>query len=270
MKNSSKKRKNIIIIFTLIILIVVGFFATLYYITSTVNNYSYSEKKWINDNKDKSLDIYVEKDLPVFSDNGDGVYYEYLKALKENTGLSINITTTDNTDVKLNNKTSPDSEDIVIYKDHYVVIGKKDSINKLSDLSNKVLGVISTDKEIIERNLTEYQNINIKTYTTFEGLEADYTSNTVDYMIIPMYKYLDQIVKNDYEIVFHMDGLYSYYCLDLPENNEMLSNIFGKFYYRWENTANKKINEYFLNLYYTTKNYTEIERESITNEDLIV
>ena len=85
MKNSSKKRKNIIIIFTLIILIVVGFFATLYYITSTVNNYSYSEKKWINDNKDKSLDIYVEKDLPVFSDNGDGIYYEYLKALKENT-----------------------------------------------------------------------------------------------------------------------------------------------------------------------------------------
>ena len=62
MKNSSKKRKNIIIIFTLIILIVVGFFATLYYITSTVNNYSYSEKKWINDNKDKSLDIYVEKE----------------------------------------------------------------------------------------------------------------------------------------------------------------------------------------------------------------
>ncbi len=270
MKNSSKKRKNIIIIFTLIILIVVGFFATLYYITSTVNNYSYSEKKWINDNKDKSLDIYVEKDLPVFSDNGDGVYYEYLKALKENTGLSINITTTDNTEVKLNNKINPDTEDIVIYKDHYVVIGKKDSINKLSDLTNKTLGVISTDKEIIERNLTEYQNINIKTYTSFEQLESDYTSNIVDYMIIPMYKYLDQIVKSDYEIVFHMDGLYSYYCLDLPKDNEMLSNIFGKFYYRWENTANKKINEYFLNLYYTTKNYTEIERESITNEDLIV
>ena len=90
MKNSSKKRKNIIIIFTLIVFIVVGFFATLYYITSTVNNYSYSEKKWINDNKDKSLDIYVEKDLPVFSDNGDGVYYEYLKAFGwENTMLSF-------------------------------------------------------------------------------------------------------------------------------------------------------------------------------------
>ena len=65
-----------------------------------------------------------------------------------------------------------------------------------------------------------------------------------------MYKYLDEIVKNDYEIIFHVDGLYSYYCLDLPENNEMLSNIFSKFYYRWEKTATKKLNEYFLDIYY--------------------
>ena len=270
MKGSKKTRKNIIIAFTVILFLVVGFFATLYYITSTVNNYSYSEKKWINDNKDTRLDVYVENGLPVFSDNGKGVYYEYLKSLKETTGLTIEASTSDNTDVKLNNKTSVDPEDIVIYKDHFVVIGKKESVNKLSDLSNKSLGVINTDKETIERYLTEYQNISITGYTSFEQLESEYTSNTIDYMIIPMYKYLDEIVKNDYEIIFHMDGLYSYYCLDLPEGNETLSNIFSKFYYRWETTATKKINEYFLDLYYTTKNYTEIEKESITNDDLIV
>ena len=270
MKGSKKTRKNIIIAFTVILFLVVGFFATLYYITSTVNNYSYSEKKWINDNKDTRLDVYVENGLPVFSDNGKGVYYEYLKSLKETTGLIIEASTSDNTDVKLNNKTSVDPEDIVIYKDHFVVIGKKESVNKLSDLSNKSLGVINTDKETIERYLTEYQNISIIGYTSFEQLESEYTSNTIDYMIIPMYKYLDEIVKNDYEIIFHMDGLYSYYCLDLPEGNETLSNIFSKFYYRWETTATKKINEYFLDLYYTTKNYTEIEKESITNDDLIV
>ena len=270
MKGSKKTKKNIIIAFTVALFLVVGFFATLYYITSTVNNYSYSEKKWINDNKDTRLDVFVENGLPVFSDNGKGVYYEYLKSLKETTDLTIEASTSDNTEVKLNNKTSVDPEDIVIYKDHYVVIGKKESINKLSDLSNKSLGVISSDKETVERYLTEYQNINIKSYSSFEQLESEYTSNNIDYMIIPMYKYLDEIVKNDYEIIFHMDGLYSYYCLDLPEGNETLSNIFSKFYYRWETTATKKINEYFLDLYYTTKNYTEIEKESITNDDLIV
>ncbi len=270
MKGSNKKRKNVIIAFTIALFLIVGFFATLYYITSTVNNYSYSEKKWINDNKDKALDVYVENNLPVFSNNGEGVYYEYLKALKENTGLSIETTSTDNTEVKLNNKTNPDPEDIVIFKDHYVVIGKKDSVNKLSDLSNKSLGVMSRDKETIERYLTEYQNIKTKGYSSFEQLESDYRSNSIDYMIIPMYKYLDSIVKNDYEIIFHVDGLYSYYCIDLPEGNETLSNIFSKFYYRWESTSASKINDYFLDIYYTTKNYTEIEKESITNEDLIV
>ena len=89
MKNRSKKRKNIIIAFTIILFLVVGFFATLYYITSTVNNYSYSEKKWINDNKDTTLDVYVENGLPVFSDNGKGVYYEYLKSLKVNKTINI-------------------------------------------------------------------------------------------------------------------------------------------------------------------------------------
>ena len=113
MKNSSKKRKNIIIIFTLIVFIVVGFFATLYYITSTVNNYSYSEKKWINDNKDKSLDIYVEKDLPVFSDNGDGVYYEYLKALKENTNMSAR---------EIAEKALTIAGDICVFTNHHLTI----------------------------------------------------------------------------------------------------------------------------------------------------
>lgn len=270
MKNSSKKRKRIIIAFTSVVILVIGFFATLYYITSTVNNYSYAEKKWINDNKDTRLDVYVENNLPVFSYDGKGVYHEYLKALKESTGLSIEIATNDTTEVKLNNKTAVDKEDIVIYKDHYIVIGKKDSVNKLSDLSNKAIGVVETDENTIERYLTEYQSINIKSYKTFKELESDFASTQIDYMIIPMYKYLDEIIKNDYEIIFHMDGLYSYYCLDLPENNDVLSNIFSKLYYRWENTAEKKINEYFLDLYYTSKNYTEIEKESITNDDLIV
>ena len=90
-------------------------------------------------------------------------------------------------------------------------------------------------------------------------------------MIVPMYKYINDIVTNDYEIVYHLDGLYSYYCLELnEEDNADLVSIMKKFYYRWENKAKSNINEYFLDIYYTAKNYTEIEKESITNEDFIV
>ncbi len=271
MKNNKKKKKSIIIVFAIIIILVSGFLGTLYYITSTVNNYSYSEKKWISENTDTTYDVYVEPSLPIFSNNGKGVYYEYLNALKEDTGLNLNIVTTDTSNIKLVNKNYVGNDDIVIYKDHFIVVGEKDTVNKLTDLGGKTVGVLESDSETISLYLTAYKNINIKSFNSYNELSTEFDNKSISYMIVPMYKYINDIVTNDYEIVYHLDGLYSYYCLELnEEDNVDLVSIMKKFYYRWENKAKSNINEYFLDIYYTAKNYTEIEKESITNEDFIV
>ena len=271
MKNNKKKKKNIIIVFAIIIILVSGFLGTLYYITSTVNNYSYSEKKWISENTDTTYDVYVEPSLPIFSNNGKGVYYEYLNALKEDTGLNLNIVTTDTSNIKLVNKNYAGNDDIVIYKDHFIVVGEKDTVNKLTDLGGKTVGVLESDSETISLYLTAYKNINIKSFNSYNELSTEFDNKSISYMIVPMYKYINDIVTNDYEIVYHLDGLYSYYCLELnEEDNADLVSIMKKFYYRWENKAKSNINEYFLDIYYTAKNYTELEKESITNEDFIV
>lgn len=271
MKNNKKKKKSIIIVFAIIIILVSGFLGTLYYITSTVNNYSYSEKKWISENTDTIYDVYVEPSLPIFSNNGKGVYYEYLNALKEDTGLNLNIVTTDTSNIKLVNKNYVGNDDIVIYKDHFIVVGEKDTVNKLTDLGGKTVGVLESDSETISLYLTAYKNINIKSFNSYNELSTEFDNKSISYMIVPMYKYINDIVTNDYEIVYHLDGLYSYYCLELnEEDNADLVSIMKKFYYRWENKAKSNINEYFLDIYYTAKNYTEIEKESITNEDFIV
>lgn len=271
MKNNKKKKKSIIIVFAIIIILVSGFLGTLYYITSTVNNYSYSEKKWISENTDTTYDVYVEPSIPIFSNNGKGVYYEYLNALKEDTGLNLNIVTTDTSNIKLVNKNYVGNDDIVIYKDHFIVVGEKDTVNKLTDLGGKTVGVLESDSETISLYLTAYKNINIKSFNSYNELSTEFDNKSISYMIVPMYKYINDIVTNDYEIVYHLDGLYSYYCLELnEEDNADLVSIMKKFYYRWENKAKSNINEYFLDIYYTAKNYTEIEKESITNEDFIV
>ena len=271
MKNNKKKKKSIIIVFAIIIILVSGFLGTLYYITSTVNNYSYSEKKWISENTDTTYDVYVGPSLPIFSNNGKGVYYEYLNALKEDTGLNLNIVTTDTSNIKLVNKNYVGNDDIVIYKDHFIVVGEKDTVNKLTDLGGKTVGVLESDSETISLYLTAYKNINIKSFNSYNELSTEFDNKSISYMIVPMYKYINDIVTNDYEIVYHLDGLYSYYCLELnEEDNADLVSIMKKFYYRWENKAKSNINEYFLDIYYTAKNYTEIEKESITNEDFIV
>ena len=166
-----KKNKKLLIGLSVITLLIVLFVGTLYYITSTVNNYSYTEKKWINDNTDTSFDIYVEKSLPIFSNDGKGVYYDYLTDLKTDTGLSLNIVTTDTSEFKLSNKNTLDKNDIVIYKDHFVVIGEKNSIDKLTDLSYNTIGVLNTDKDVVSYYLTEYKNITIKNYSDVDSLE---------------------------------------------------------------------------------------------------
>lgn len=268
MKN--KKKKGIIIVFSTIILLISIFFGTLYYITSTVNNYSYAEKKWLTENSDTTFDVYVEKSLPIFSKNGNGVYFDYLNDLKTDTGLQINVLTTDNSNIKLINKDSIDKNDLVFYKDHYVVIGEKNSINKLNDLSNKTVGVIEENENSIKYYLTEYKNISLKSYKDINDLEDEYNSKSISFMILPMYKYLDMIISKNYEIVYHLDGLYSYYCLVTDTKNDNLSSIMNKFFYRWQEKSNNKISKYFLDIYYDTKKYTEIEKESITDDDFIV
>lgn len=268
---NNKKKKTTIIVFAVIIFIVFAFFGTLYYITSTVNNYTFAEKKWINENASKSLDVYVEPNLPIFSSNGSGVFNDYIKALKDDTNLTLNIISTEANDtIKLKNKNDITDKDVVIYKDHFVVVGQIDSVNKLTDLNNKKIGVLSSDAETISYYLTEYKSISLTEYDDVEDLMAYYQNDEIDYMIIPMYKYLDRIITNKYEIIYHLDGLYSYYCLETNDKDSELSSIASKFYYRWEETAKSKINEYFLNLYFTEKNYSEMDKEAITNEDLIV
>ena len=50
-----KKKKTVLIVFIIIAVLVCGFLGTLYYITSTVNNYSYDEKTWINNNSNNGF-----------------------------------------------------------------------------------------------------------------------------------------------------------------------------------------------------------------------
>ena len=266
-----KKKKSLIIVFIIIVAIILVFFGALYYITSTVNNYSYNEKKWINDNQSTSLDVYVEPGLPVFSYNGNGVYYDYINALKEDTHLNLNIISDDTAKVRLVNKNSYNSDDVVFYKDHFVVLGKSGNINKLDDLDNKRIGILNVDKEAVSYYLTEHKNINLIPFNSFAELTTS-LNRTTDYMIVPMYKYLAHIiVSKNYDVLFHLDGLYSYYCINFKDDvSEPLKGVMSKFYYRWEERSKEKINEYFLNTYYDYKKYTELQKESITSEDFIV
>ena len=62
----------------------------------------------------------------------------------------------------------------------------------------------------------------------------------IDYIIVPMYKYLDKLLSLEYQIVYHLDGLYSYYTLSVGKDLNILEGIMQKFYSRWEEKSKEK------------------------------
>ena len=85
-------RKKYFLITGLVLILLVLLFGILYYVNNSKNNYSFAEKNWINSNVDNIKNVNVQSDLPIFSENGEGVFYDYLREMEKDTGLTFNIT----------------------------------------------------------------------------------------------------------------------------------------------------------------------------------
>lgn len=268
-KNKQKKLRNILIIS---LIVVIAFVATMYYIVNSSNNYSFSEKKWINEQSNTTVDIDIQADLPVFSLNGEGVFYDYIRALESDTNLTFNILHADSpSTTSMRVKPNLSKNDLLLYKDHYVVVSKNANvIGSINDLKNNTVGVLVTDLSNVSYYLSEYPSITFKTYVTLNDMNAGFSSGDISLAIIPLYQNMNSILEANLNINYHLDGLYSYYTISLVEDNKYLNSIMEKFLNKWESELNSKIGEYFLKLYYDEKNFTEVEKESIVNDDFIV
>lgn len=268
-KNKQKKLRTILIVS---LIVVIAFFAIMYYIVSNSNNYTFSEKNWMNEQSNTTIDIDIQTDLPIFSLNGEGVFYDYIRALESDTDLTFNILHTDSlTTTSMKVKSSLEKNDLLLYKDHYVVISKSaTNISGLNDLKNNTVGVLVSDLTNISYYLTEYPSITFKTYVSINDMEVGLGSGDVSLAIIPLYQNMNNILEGNLNINYHLEGLYTYYTLSLIEENKHLNNIMEKFLNRWEDELNNKIGEYFLKLYYDINNFSEVSKESIINDDFIV
>lgn len=266
MKSKEKATKIWIIIASITVL-----FAVVWTIVSFIVNdksYTHAEKKWISDNINNVIDIYVDTDLPIFSYSGSGVFYDYLTALEKDTGLSFNIIYNDSVEYKMINSTKEDG--IVFYKDHYIIMSKtKKEINTLNDIEKSKVGILDTDIETVKIYLSDYPSIAYNAYKAFEDMKVAFKSGAIDMAIVPLYVAMEDIIKENYVIDYHIDGFNTYYELKLGTNTE-LNGIMQKFYDRWQNKSISKFNEHLAALYYKTKGYTELEKDSIINDDYVV
>ena len=264
-----KKNKKYFLIGGLVLVLIVLILCLLMYLNSRKNGYSFSEKSFINSNLNNVIDVSVEGSLPIFSNSGVGVFYDFVNFMERDTKLTFNVQVNGSGTYKFTNKIELGSNDLLFYTDHFVVVSTlSDEIVDLNTLSGKNVAVMDTDKDYVSKYMSEY-NVNIVSFSHFNDL-TDQMSDSVLYAILPMQKYINSIVYNKYNIVYHIDGLHSHYVLSMNDASSTMSKIFTKAFNMWKSEILPSINSHFLELYYDAYNLTEVEKERVTSDDLIV
>lgn len=264
-----KKNKKYFLIGGLVLVLIVLILCLLMYLNSRKNGYSFSQKSFINSNLNNVIDVSVEGSLPIFSNSGVGVFYDFVNFMERDTKLTFNVQVNGSGTYKFTNKNELGSNDLLFYTDHFVVVSTlSDEIVDLNTLSGKNVAVMDTDKDYVSKYMSEY-NVNIVSFSHFNDL-TDQMSDSVLYAILPMQKYINSIVYNKYNIVYHIDGLHSHYVLSMNDASSTMSKIFTKAFNMWKSEILPSINSHFLELYYDAYNLTEVEKERVTSDDLIV
>ena len=262
-----KTKKIIITIVTLVIVAVAGIFVFYNYFYDK-NQLSISEKEWINAHKTNITSFNVPSDLNIFASSGKGVFYDFLDELTKKYDLKINknvvpISGSAGLGFVVNNKIS--DEDLLIYEDHYVVISKDyNAVKTFKDLSGKKIGALAS---IISRVSSSYTDSNSYiTYETKEALTKALTDGEVSYVIAPLTEYIDEVLYNKFNIVYHLDNFVNYYYIHLG-NDKTLNSIITKHYNEWINNDYEK--SYYNNTYrlFCEKlSISDVESDNLTNK----
>ncbi len=262
-----KNKKSVIITIVIILLVVIISLIT-YKTLTDENKLSASEKKWINDNINTVLNVNVVNNINIFGDVGTGVYYDFINDLEQEYKLQINPVTYNYGEsvngLALGVKTNLSSNDKIFYKDHYVLVSKKDEIvTDYLDYAGKNIGVINSDLSYISSFLSNSKDVSFKNYASKEDLlNAFKEGQDINYIIVPLTMYLDEILSNNYYIIDHLSDVKLYYTIS-GNKEEPLYNILVKYYNSWKANLDEYEKRAEFNLFTKALGITETEVDAM-------
>ena len=275
MKKNNKLNKIIILsVIALIFSISLVIFILNY--TKDSSSFSIIEKNWINSHTSSVIDVSVYNDVPIYGQNGEGLIFSFLEEFTKAYNVEFNkisyltggsSTLKDTSFRIIDYNTALTDNDIEIFKDYYVIVSKKvETINDISELKGSSLGVLDTDVSNIRYFLNDGKDIKITNATSFDELYNYLKGEEVDYIAIPHNLYLDDILKNNLNIVYHISELYKKYVLTI-NNDKNFKNIMNKFYMVYKkNFEENYYKKYFLNTFFEYKEITEAEKMNYNSQ----
>lgn len=259
-----KKKKSLIVIIISVI-VVISFCVFLYFFLSDENKLTVAERNWINENLNTIQNINVINNANVFGKNGEGVFYDFITAFEEEYGLKTNAITFNSgnnpSGLTFGSKTSTNDSDTIFYEDHYVLVSKdSNQIASSLDLSGRNIGILTSDLSYVSTYINNITNVS---FTQFESTEELFNAldEEVNYIIVPLVQYLDTILSNDYNIVYHFSDIKIYYTMQTDDST--LSSILRKFYNNWQTNFSDSYNEALFNTFTNSLNMTDTEIDSL-------
>ena len=237
--------KKIIIGIVIAVIILIGVGIGTYFILKDEYKLTVDEKEWITKNIDTVQNVNVPNNIDIFGSQGSGVLYDFLADLEQEYSLPINkITYNIGEEVgegSFKSVYSPESDDVVFYKEHYVIVSKtKKSIGSINQISNRQVGVLAADETRINQYLNGVSNTQVSIYDTSTSLlEALNSEEKIEFAIIPLEENLTSILTSNYFIDYHISDLNKYIVYDMKQN-DTFSNIIKKYAHKWEE---KKLEE---------------------------
>lgn len=258
-----KKNKKLLLILGSII-ILIAFITTVYVVITTpdkTTTLTALEKRWVEQNKNKMINVAVLNDIPLYGYEGKGIFFNFLDDFEKDIKLEFNkVPYTSNShpsldDYKFEKVEKIADDQILIYQDYYVALSnEKNSLSSIKDFNNSKIGTLSSKISDITYFMTD-SKATFTSKDTIEDLYNELKNKTLDYIIVPYNMYLNSIMESKYNIVYNFRDIYDNYVLTLSKDNTTVNNILKKYMQLWKETKFKEYyNQEYNNLYFLSKN----------------
>lgn len=271
-KKNINKKKLLLIALPLVILAVITAIALS---VNKSNNekgvFSLLEKRWIEKNKNTSVDVSVLNDIPIFGEEGEGVFFDFLDDFSKETGIKFNMipyklgaTPDSKYSFEMKSNSNLKSSELLFYSDEYALVSKDNKrVKRISDLKNVTIGALETDIDSIRSSFEDNDSIIYNSYNSVDAIIEALQANDIVYAVIPKTIYINKVFANNFYIVHNIPELNNECILNINGSDSTLNSIFRKYYTRWsKKKLEKSYNKRLLTLYFESK---EIDDVTIAN-----
>ena len=263
-----KKNNKLVLSIIAIALIIIGIIFAIYNYVHDESKLSQEESLWINNNLSTMQSINMINNIPLYADNGYGVFFDFINDFQSEYNMKVNPVTYNflETDVtngfKLSNYV--DDNSIIFDEDHYVLIGKEYKlVRNINDLEDVNIGVLNNDIDYLKNYL---DNLKLYSYSDIESLNNGLSDGAeISYIIVPRNLYLNYTISNNYYFLYHFSDIKSY--LIYQKNADTFSNVLNKYFITWsKDNLDESINKNLLKSFTTNLNLSEADLKKVTSK----